>query len=285
MRALALSIFSFILKAEYKPAVNSNDQKQKKKRIAVRFGAKVTAYGEHAHFQTAIISSLLPIIASRHKAGMLWLDAGCGNGMLARHLQTPSFNGTIFGFDIADSSLKYCTSVKSQAGKFLCADVDHLPFKNRSVDGMISTSVLQWVPDLEGTLRGIITLLKPGGTFLYAIFTDNAFHELSAIRAMFELQQSIAVPSSPALGAMLDTCGFVRSHDELLTETMYFPSAMHVLKHLSHIGSTAAGREQMSRSELVSFCKAYEDQYRTEKGVPLTYTARLGCAEKELHHV
>lgn len=63
--------------------------------------------------------------------------------------------------------LIYSQAAKKQQTIRLLCSLDELVQQNKPVDCVVSTLVLCSVRDLQGTLKQIRTLLKPGGTFLF----------------------------------------------------------------------------------------------------------------------
>ena len=256
-----------------------------KKRIAASFGAKAAGYNEYAVFQTQILDRLIPIIIDHSKDGGLWLDAGCGNGILERRLAHSQFGGRLVALDFSLQSLRYGRKHHYPASLWICADIDAAPFKTAAFHGIIVTSVLQWMDEPGSSLAALSSLLEPGGFCVFSIFNDKSFNELNEIRRRFGLPQPIRLPDLTAIGSYLASASLTTSGMESFESTMYFPSAWHLLKHLSAIGSTSIPSGRMSRKRLTEFCTMFEDTFATDKGVPLTYAAYAGAARKELTDV
>jgi len=64
-----------------------------------------------------------------------------------------------------DSSMKMLSIAQKRAclASLVCADADHLPFKDRSFDVVVSVTLLQNVPEPVVTMKEIARVLKPGG--------------------------------------------------------------------------------------------------------------------------
>jgi ubiquinone/menaquinone biosynthesis C-methylase UbiE len=88
------------------------------------------------------------------------LDLGCGTGIFFEELT--GWGGLVVGID---SSVKMLGIARKRAGgaSLVCADADHLPFKDGSFDVVVSITLLQNVPKPEETMKEIARVLKPGG--------------------------------------------------------------------------------------------------------------------------
>jgi len=64
-----------------------------------------------------------------------------------------------------DSSAKMLGIARKRAdgASLVCADADHLPFKDRSFDVVVSVTLLQNVPEPSATMKEIARVLKPKG--------------------------------------------------------------------------------------------------------------------------
>ena len=106
------------------------------------------------------VSSLTPIASSTR-----WLDYGCGNAMLVRHVRDTARADAI-GFEegwIADEARRRGMPVV-RAGELAAFE--------GTCDVVSAIEVLEHVTDPLGVLRSIRRLLKPGGLFFYT--TGNA---------------------------------------------------------------------------------------------------------------
>ena len=97
--------------------------------------------------------------------GTRWLDYGCGNGGLVRHVRE-AVGCAAFGFDVG-----WITSRAKDAGLPILTEPE-LDEQAGSFDIVTSIEVLEHVPDPLDVLRRIRAMLKPGGLFFYT--TGNA---------------------------------------------------------------------------------------------------------------
>lgn len=102
-----------------------------------------------------------------------WLDAGCGSGYFSRELATQGCRVT--GVDAAqgmvnDSAARAEAKGLSDRTSFrLVGSIEHLPFDDASFDGVLCSSVIEYVPDAGQALGEIARVLRPGGLALMTV--------------------------------------------------------------------------------------------------------------------
>lgn len=117
------------------------------------------------------------IIAARAQPGMRVLDAGCGEGMLS--FRAARRGATVVGCDISAPNIASARQLARQenlAVEFLEADSEQLPFPDASFDLVLSSHVLEHLPDFDRGLRelarvsrGQIIVALPSCTNLAAL--------------------------------------------------------------------------------------------------------------------
>src|SRR5437763_5928311 len=91
------------------------------------------------------------------------LDVGCGTGAILKQLGNPEKN---VGIDLAPEAILFCR--QRGLNNVRQGDICALPFADASFDAVICSSVLyhQWVSDVEGAVREMYRVLRPGGVLL-----------------------------------------------------------------------------------------------------------------------
>jgi 2-polyprenyl-3-methyl-5-hydroxy-6-metoxy-1,4-benzoquinol methylase len=110
-------------------------------------------------------------------AGTLWLDAGCGTGTLARWLATRGCN--VLGVDAASEMVAVARSAPTQnysdrLSFVRITTIARLALDDRSLDGILCSSVLEYVPDPSACLTEFARVLKPGGLLLVSVPNRNS---------------------------------------------------------------------------------------------------------------
>ncbi len=104
-----------------------------------------------------------------------WLDAGCGTGVLARALAARSCSVT--GVDASSEMIQVAMESKSDQihppvnGPVfeLVETVERLYFSQSSFDGIICSSVLEYVMDPNKAIAEFYRILKPSGVLLVSV--------------------------------------------------------------------------------------------------------------------
>jgi malonyl-CoA O-methyltransferase len=260
--------------------VDSVERYRLKNRIAAHFGLKVSQYARYAVIQRQLHSKIIPLIFQQGNPEELWIDLGCGSGELEKRLHRKHFPAEVIGIDIAYSSLEYCLAHTPGSNRLICADIEHIPLQPSSCNGIIAASVLQWSENLSIAIKNLSRLLKPKGIFIFAIYTDTSFIELVTMQKQYNLSIPVTLPDRENVLSLFSLCNLTLLHSDSFSKTLYFPSAHHLLQHLSSIGSTIVDSPTLTRGELKQFCLDFENTYATERGVPLTYNALYGTTRK-----
>jgi 2-polyprenyl-3-methyl-5-hydroxy-6-metoxy-1,4-benzoquinol methylase len=94
------------------------------------------------------------------------LDAGCGEGILADHLDPARI--ALTGFDPSPTAI---ARAQARPGIWLVAGVDPIPVPpSARFHAIVFNEVLPALPDPIGTLARYRALLEPGGMFILSLF-------------------------------------------------------------------------------------------------------------------
>jgi ubiquinone/menaquinone biosynthesis C-methylase UbiE len=99
--------------------------------------------------------------------GMI-LDVGCGGGRTIAKLASASGSGKVFGIDHSADSVGLAMKVNAalvDAGRVEIREgsVSQLPYADDSFDLVTAVETHFWWPDLEGDVREVRRVVKPGG--------------------------------------------------------------------------------------------------------------------------
>lgn len=130
-------------------------------------------------------------LAGHDLHGQDWLDAGCGSGTLARHLVESG--ARVLGVDAADEMITMARELASQdvasggisggiskdqpsqSLRFAhIVTISHLPLGDRSLDGILCSSVLEYVSNPAACLAEFARVLRPGGLLVVSVANRNS---------------------------------------------------------------------------------------------------------------
>ena len=112
--------------------------------------------------------------------GMRVLDVCCGTGASALPAaEAVGDKGRVIGVDLSENLLALAQQKAKalQLGniEFLKADMTKLPFEQESFDAVIIVFGIFFVPDMEGQVRNLWRLVRPGGKFAVTTWGPRFF--------------------------------------------------------------------------------------------------------------
>jgi SAM-dependent methyltransferase len=197
----------------------------------------------------------------------LALDLGAYHGLLGRKVaELPSVGTMIY----AESVPAFAALCPRPA---LVCDEDALPFRDASLNLIVSGLALHRVNDLPGALIQIRRALAPDGLFMAALLGAGALSELR--EALIEAEAEAEGGASPrvapfgdvrAYGALLQRAGFALPVADAETLTVRYGSPSEVMREIRALGGgnvlLARSRRPLARKTL----KRAEDIYRARHG-------------------
>jgi ubiquinone/menaquinone biosynthesis C-methylase UbiE len=135
-------------------------------------------------------------LAGHDLHGQNWLDAGCGSGTLARYLVEAG--ARVLGVDAAEEMIAMARELAGQnvANQDVAnvanqdapnkdapspqlrfehvATIARLSLADQSLDGVLCSSVLEYVPDPDACLAEFARVLRPGGLLVVSIANRNS---------------------------------------------------------------------------------------------------------------
>jgi len=110
------------------------------------------------------------VSAIRHYKYDSVLDAGCGTGLITRHL-----NNAI-GIDINPWALKRAM-IHAPNAKYLVASIDDLPFNDNSFDVVVCTHTLEHTINPKKAINEFFRILKNSGVLIGAVPSNSIIWE------------------------------------------------------------------------------------------------------------
>ncbi len=164
--------------------------------------------------QRARVLSMLALEPGEHV-----LDVGVGPGLLAAEMAAEvGAGGRVCGIDVSDSMLALAASRAPDPDaaplELARGGAEEIPYDDGSFDVVVTTQVLEYVPDVPRALAEIHRVLKPGGRVLI-LDTDwdslvwHAPDEELMGRVLVAWEEHLADPHLPrTLGRSLARAGF-----------------------------------------------------------------------------
>lgn len=148
-----------------------------KQKIINSFNQAAVQYDSAAYLQQKIANKLIQELPELHPKRII--DLGCGSGYCTKQLLYNYADAEYLLIDIAPNMLSAAkkTLNKHNNINYLCADIDSLPLQNNIAEIVICSSVLQWCPNIEQSLKKIKRICA-NGVFAFAVFTSNTLIEL-----------------------------------------------------------------------------------------------------------
>ena len=181
------------------------------------------------------------------------------------------------GTIVATSALPDLAIHTDQRERLVVADEEALPFRDASLDLVVSALALQFVNDLPGTLVQIRRALKPDGLFLAALLGGETLTELRQAFAAAEsdIEGGVSPHVAPFadlrdLGALLQRAGFalpVADSDRLIVR---YDTVFGLVRDLRRMGATNAlldrRRTPLKRATLVRMAEIYAQRFADPDG-------------------
>jgi len=160
---------------------------------------------------------------------------------------------------------------------FVTADEEALPFRDGSLDLVVSGLALHFANDLPGVLAQIRRALKPDGLFLAALFGGDTLTELR--QAFAEAESQIENGASPRvapfadlrqLGGLLQRAGFALPVTDVERLTVRYGTAFDLMHDLRRMGATntlvARRRVPLRRRTLMQMADIYARRFADADG-------------------
>jgi SAM-dependent methyltransferase len=163
------------------------------------------------------------------------------------------------------------------AADVITADEEALPFRDGSLDLVVSALALQFVNDLPGTLIQIRRALKPDGLLLAALVGGDTLTELrdAFAAAEAEIEGGVSPRVAPFadlrdLGALLQRAGFALPVTDVDRLTVRYASPFALMHDLRRMGATNALVERrrcpLKRATLARMAEIYSDRFADADG-------------------
>ena len=113
------------------------------------------------------------------------LDVGCGDGFFTAQILKRFNLKNIYGLDISQKAVDFAR-FKHPEIKFQQSALNHIPEETNSIDSITMIEVIEHLVDIEGTLKELFRVMKPGGILLIATTDFNWLKQVIIAIFFFE---------------------------------------------------------------------------------------------------
>ncbi len=213
------------------------------------------------------------------------LDIGCGTGLVTEALVKRYPSARVLALDFALPMLERTRRRGRwrRRPRCVCADLDHLPLAEQSVDLVFANASLQWSARPAQAITDIARILRPGGLMMFSSFGPDTLQELRAAWAAVDGGEHVhGFIDMHDYGDMLMAAGLADPVMDAERMTLTYPDAMQLMREIKAIGAGNAslGRNPglIGRRRIAAVCAAYE-RFRTADGrLPVSYEVVHGHA-------
>lgn len=246
--------------------------------VAARFSAAASTYGEVAQLQRDVARRVVALLPD-HADPATILDAGCGEGMVARLCRERWPAAAITGVDIAPGMIAQARAdfAGDDLSRFVVADLMHYQPELR-FDLIVSSSALHWLRPMDRGLRRVAAMCAPGGMVAAAIMLNGSLGELHAARQAVAPGKTVA-GKLPEFDDVEHAARMIPGarvlHIEKSSREVDFPGTRAFLRALNESGVTggdlATGDAPLTRGELNALTAWYDLHCSSPRGVKATY--------------
>jgi len=236
--------------------------------VKSRFEKGFSSYSSEAVVQKQMNQHLVAKLKELSPKTDSILEIGCGNGDLTQRF-TENFQ--INNYVANDIVCASCLNLKElelqchpQEFRFVQGDAQVIDYPDK-FSAIISGATFQWFSDLKGMLQKLNSNLHNGGLLAFSTFGPQNLFQVKKLSGVGLEYQSFEEVKS-----------LIPSEYELLyafeeQNTLQFPSAFDVLKHLKKTGVNGISKQTWTRSKMEAFEQHYRSLYKSRGGVELTY--------------
>ena len=256
-----------------------------KDKVRRSFARAAAAYDDTAVLQHEIGRRMLARLDTMRIAPRVILDVGCGTGVATEALMKRFPRARVLALDFALPMLEKARRRGRwlRRPRCLCADLDHLPLADLSVDLVFANAALQWSVQPQAAFADIARILRPGGLVMFSSFGPDTLRELRA--AWSEVDGHAHVHGFIDMhdyGDMMLHAGLADPVMDVERMTLTYREPMQLMREIKLIGAGNAslerGRGLLGKRRLAQLCAAYEKFRDAEGRLPLSYEVVHGHA-------
>lgn len=250
-------------------------------KIMQSFKRSLNGYHQSAVVQADIAKTLMDhfLTASGQQKLSHVFEFGCSTGHLTEQLMSRLNIDHLTANDLIKESRHFISSMLDDASQnwhFEAGAIENLDLPD-NLDLIASSSTMQWIFDTAALLDKLTRALKPGGWLMLSTFADNHFQELQIMGSKARATRYTNAED----WAKLIPPDLTIKHSQGEDIKIHFPSARAMLSHLRQTGVNGNAGQAWGRQKLLEFEAAYEEQFKDDEGIFLTYAPVYIIAQKQ----
>jgi malonyl-CoA O-methyltransferase len=252
-------------------------------RVRRSFDRAATTYDAAAVLHAEVRGNLLARLDLMALAPRVAVDAGAGTGHASRALKRRYPKSLVIAVDTSQRMLQAAGRQQSWLRRFarVCADAEHLPLADGSVDLILSNLMLQWC-DPDPTFAEFRRVLAPQGLLIFTTLGPDTLRELRSAWAKVDSRTHVnQFIDMHDLGDALVRAGFASPVMDVERYTLTYLDVRRVAADLKATGAhnSTIGRAKglTGRRQFAGLQNAYE-AFRQDGRLPATYEVVFGHA-------
>jgi malonyl-CoA O-methyltransferase len=252
-------------------------------RVRRSFDRAATTYDAAAVLHAEVRGNLLARLDLMALAPRVAVDAGAGTGHASRALKRRYPKSLVIAVDTSQRMLQAAGRQQSWLRRFarVCADAEHLPLADGSVDLILSNLMLQWC-DPDPTFAEFRRVLAPQGLLIFTTLGPDTLRELRSAWAKVDSRTHVnQFIDMHDLGDALVRAGFASPVMDVERYTLTYLDVRRVAADLkatgAHNSTIGRARGLTGRRQFAGLQNAYE-AFRQDGRLPATYEVVFGHA-------
>jgi malonyl-CoA O-methyltransferase len=252
-------------------------------RVRRSFDRAATTYDAAAVLHAEVRGNLLARLDLMALAPRVAVDAGAGTGHASRALKRRYPKSLVIAVDTSQRMLQAAGRRQYWLRRFarVCADAEHLPLADGSVDLILSNLMLQWC-DPDPTFAEFRRVLAPQGLLIFTTLGPDTLRELRSAWAKVDSRTHVnQFIDMHDLGDALVRAGFASPVMDVERYTLTYLDVRRVAADLkatgAHNSTIGRARGLTGRRQFAGLQNAYE-AFRQDGRLPATYEVVFGHA-------
>lgn len=228
------------------------------------FKKSLYTYIENAIIQKEMAKSLINLLIKNILINFNYiLEFGCGTGILTSQIHNYIQYNKLFANDIINECHEFINKIDRNI-EFINGDIEVINL-NYKFDLIISNATIQWINNFELLIEKFNSLLTNNGILAFSTFGENNFIEFKILG----LPGLNYLTTNKIISILSKHFIIYEFYEEI--KFLYFKNVIDILKHIKNTGVNGICRYYWTKNELNNFIKKYNDNFKTNKGLKLTY--------------